>query len=82
MSTMTERQRLLYTMLVVFISMLILTGVNFLLLRASERKWCDLFVLLDDGYNAPVQPGQPPLNERGKRIAAAIHERRTTLSCD
>ena len=64
-----------------FLSMLIMGAVSFALVRPQGQKFCNLMTLLDEGYNAPVQAGQPPLNERGQRIAAAVHELRDSLSC-
>ena len=55
---------------------------TFYWVRESERKWCEIIPILDEGYNAPVQSGQPPLSERGRRLAKAIHDFRTDLPCD
>lgn len=49
--------------------------------RLSERKFCSLMVILDEGYSAPVSPGTPPLSERGQRIASAIADLRRSLHC-
>ncbi len=77
-----DRRGLIYPIVIVFLSMLIMGGVSFAMVRELGQKFCTLMVLLDDGYNAPVQPGQPALTERGKRIAAAVHDLRQSLGCD
>jgi hypothetical protein len=43
----------------------------------NDRKWCALLILMDDAYRS----GTPPTTEVGRRIAAAIHELRTSLGC-
>lgn len=50
--------------------------------KLTERKFCDIVIVLDEGYNAPVTPGAAPLSERGQRIAAASHKLRMSLGCD
>lgn len=82
MRRVADRRGLIYPIVIVFLSMLIMGGVSFAMVRQQGQKFCNLMTLLDEGYNAPVQPGQPPLNERGQRIAAAIHDLRQSLSCD
>ncbi len=79
---MRDTRGLVYPIIVAFCSMLVMGVVTFALIRWSERQWCGLIAVLDEGYNAPVQPGQPPLNERGRRIADNIHELRGSLGCD
>lgn len=72
---------MIYPIFVAFLSMLIMGCVSFVMVRQLGQKFCDLLVLLDEGYNAPVMPNQPPLTERGKRIAAATHDLRKSLGC-
>ena len=48
--------------------------------RQSERAWCGLFTVLEEGYTAPA-PGSPPLTVRGQRIAKGIAEVRGTYRC-
>lgn len=77
-----RRPEVLRLVVALFLSMLIMGTVNLVFIRYTEQKFCTLLTLLDDGYNAPVQPGQPPLTERGKRIADATHLLRVDLGCD
>jgi hypothetical protein len=39
--------------------------------RESEQAWCDVVVVLNDGFVNP-EPSAPPLNARGKKLAAGI----------
>ncbi len=82
MRRVTDRKALIYPIAVAFCSMLIMGLVSFALVRNLGQQFCGLLVLLDDGYNAPVAPGQPALTERGLRIAKATHELRRSLGCD
>lgn len=72
-----------YLIVVSFISS-VLTAmlVAGIAVKLTERKFCDLLILLDEGYNAPVRADSPPLSERGARIAAATHKLRASLGCD
>jgi hypothetical protein len=63
------------------LSTVIMGAASWWMAHRSEQKWCALLVTLDEGYNAPVQPGAPPLNERGQRIAAQIHALRDSFDC-
>jgi hypothetical protein len=79
---MTDRQRLLPVLLSSLAVSVLAIVFTFWWVRESERKWCEMMLILDEGYNAPVQPGQPELTERGKRLAVAIHNFRASLPCD
>jgi hypothetical protein len=76
------RTALIYCVCVMFASMAVMGGVSLLMVRRSEQKFCALIVAQDDGYNAPVPAGTPPLTERGRRIAEAIHRLRQDLACE
>jgi len=49
--------------------------------RQSEQAWCGLFSVLNEGYTEPPPAGSPPLTARGKKIAVALAEIRTTYRC-
>lgn len=39
--------------------------------RESERAWCEVITVLDEGYRNP-DPNLPPLNPRGERLRDGI----------
>lgn len=79
---MTDRgARILPILLSSMLCSVLSISLSFWFFYISERKWCRLMVTLDEGYNAPVQPGQPPLTERGRRLAEGIHDVRKSLPC-
>lgn len=42
----------------------------------NDRKWCQLLIEVDEAFKSA-----PPVNESGKRVAQAFHDRRVELGC-
>lgn len=73
---MPRRPVPLWSLIAVVISaILVNVAVTSYLVKASEKKWCELISTLDEGYNAPVA-GAPAPSPRGAKIARDIHELR------
>lgn len=67
----------IWTLIVVTLSSLLMSfAVSWTVVRLSERKWCELMITLDEGYNTPVA-GAPSPSARGAKIARDIHDLRT-----
>lgn len=51
--------------------------LNLVYTNHVDRQWCGLLVTLDGAYSA----GPVPQTEVGKRVAAAVHDRRVNAGC-
>lgn len=84
MSNPQERKRvprsILYALIASYIAALLTTGANLWYTNhvntESNHKWCQLITLLNNAYEQ-----SPPVNEIGKKIAAAMIKLRTDFDC-
>jgi len=72
-----RRQRILtYGLVVVFLSMLALSGATIYLVNRANHNWCSLITTLDGVYTA-----QPPTTPTGRQVAFEIHHLVGKLGC-
>lgn len=80
------------TLLTVFVGVFLAVGINFAYTRhvdsesdrdgrENDRTWCQLLALLDSQPNTGPSTA-PPTTERGRQIAAAVHDIRVRLGCE
>jgi hypothetical protein len=60
------------------VAVLFVSGFAFGMVVQSQRKWCDLFDTLTEGYTAPAST---PPTERGRKIAAQLRELSRSYHC-
>jgi len=72
------RARWVVLILILFCGQVSVGVLNLVYTNHVDRQWCGLLVALDDGYNAGTQV---PQTDIGRRLAAAVHERRVNAGC-